>query len=220
VALAATDGENRAARDAARPGRSAPRRVGSRWWPFALRRPGVDAGASRTECRASTWIRRDPSRAATGQASALSRASSTDLGGSRLSAAASGSAVRNRKARLRAGRSPPPAGAAGRRIALEALRFRAVNASRDARRFDAVARVGGEPKAKNLRPIRYSRRVIPVGARAKSCSRARRPMTLCRAARIENRSPRPPLYLLTIIAAWALLNSEVRKRECRALKGS
>jgi hypothetical protein len=69
------------------------------------------------------------SRAATGQASALSRASSTDLGGSRLTAGASGSLLRNRKARLRAGRSPPPGGAAGRRIALEALRFRAVNAS-------------------------------------------------------------------------------------------
>jgi hypothetical protein len=177
------------------PGRPAAARL--RWWPF---RP---AAAVRRRRRIAHWvsgIHADSARAsrpATGPASAR-RASSTDLGGSRPTAGASGSVVRNRKVRVWAGRWPPPPGVAGRRIALEALRFRAMKCQPRRVKVRGGSSRHGEAKAKNLRPIRYSRRVIPVGTRAKSCSLATRPMTLCRAARIVSRFLSPPSYLLAI----------------------
>jgi hypothetical protein len=115
--------------------------------------------------------------------------------------------------------SPPPE-VSGRRDAPESSRIHVTNTCRTRQGWAPHSAAPGVPKAKNRRPIRYSGHVIRMGTAAKNCSRARTPMTLCSAARIRIGSLGPRSYLLTILAARALLGAEVRKPECRAQQGS
>jgi hypothetical protein len=88
------------------------------------------------------------------------------------------------------------------------------------RRGAGIRRPGMPDRRKTLAPFDTLAASYERKLGWKSCSRARRPMTLCSYARIRSVSLRPTSYLLVILAARALLNSEVRKRECRALKVS